>query len=128
MFYAFRDRVESIGTPGSYQLGLVQFDQTVDRLLDLTPDLGAFENCVDGMKQRGSTAIYAAVQTAVTMLEPVAKKHPHTDLRVVLLTDGQNNQCSTTAHDAFAAANRVGVVVDAILVGDSVDNDLRKVR
>ena len=45
------------------------------------------------------------------MLEPVAKANPRTDLRVVLLTDGQNNQAKVTALDAFRAANRVGVVV-----------------
>ena len=95
-------------------------------LLDLTPDLAAFENCIDDMKTGGATAIYAAITAGVKMLQPIAKNHPHADLRVVLLTDGQNNS-SPSALDAFKCANQVGVVVDAILVGTSVDHDLRKV-
>ena len=166
MFYAFRDCVESLDTPGGHQLGLVQYDQQVsvhgstprphlsrspirsplisgyqrvflllihvrcipkvDTLLGLTADLTAFENCVDDMKQRGATAIYAAIEKGAKMLRSVARVHSHADLRVLLLSDGQNNENMTTALDAFEAANSIGVVVDAILVGSSVDNDLRK--
>ena len=61
--------------------------------------------------QRGATAIYEAIQSGVEMLEPVANANPRADLRVVLLTDGQNNQTKVTALDAFRAANRIGVVV-----------------
>jgi len=50
MFYAFRDRVDSIGR-GTHQMGLVQFDSQVDRLLDLTPQLDRFEAIVDDMEK-----------------------------------------------------------------------------
>merc|ERR1712232_1293153 len=56
MFYAFRDRVESVGN-GSHQLGLLQFDNHVEQLLDLTPQLDRFEAIVDDMEKRGQTAI-----------------------------------------------------------------------
>jgi len=127
MFYAFRDRVESLGVRDGHQLGLIQFDDKIDVLLQLSSDLAAFENSVDNMKQRGATAIYEAILSGVEMLEPIAKAHSRTDLRVVLLTDGQNNQTKVTALDAFQAANRVGVVVDAILVGSDADQDLRRI-
>ena len=124
MFYAFRDRVESIGGTG-HQLGLLQFDNEVETLLALSADLAAFEDSVDAMKKRGATAIFTAIEKGVEMLEPVAVAHPHTDLRVVVLTDGQNNHHPIdplyTALDAFEKAHRVGVVVDAILVGSVVD-------
>lgn len=60
MFYAFRDRVESMGR-GAYQLGLFQFDNQVEQLLDLTPELDRFESIVDDMQKRGQTAIYSAI-------------------------------------------------------------------
>merc|ERR1712054_3147 len=46
MFYAFRDRVESMGS-GHYQLGLLQFDDNVEQLLDVTSRLDRFESIVD---------------------------------------------------------------------------------
>mmetsp|Transcript_76749 Transcript_76749/g.152143 ORF Transcript_76749/g.152143 Transcript_76749/m.152143 type:complete len:771 (-) Transcript_76749:1490-3802(-) len=57
MFYAFRDRVESLGVQGGHQLGLVQFDNSVDVLLQLSSDLAAFENSVDDMKQVSSLGV-----------------------------------------------------------------------
>ena len=87
MFYAFRDRVESLGAPDSHQLGLLQFDHAIDTVLELSSDLAAFENSVDAMRHRGQTAIYEAIEQGVAMLDPVARAHPRTDLRVVLLTD-----------------------------------------
>jgi hypothetical protein len=58
------------------------------------------------------------------MLKPMAASHPSADLRVVLLTDGQNNSQAVTALDAFRAAHTAGVTVDAILVGSSAHHDL----
>jgi len=44
----------------------------------------------------------------------------------VLLTDGQNN-AGIPAEKACALANEIGVVVDAIIVGDVPDSNLRKI-
>jgi len=125
MFYAFRDRTESVGS-GSHQMGLVQFDNQVERLLDLTPRLDRFEAIVDDMEKRGQTAIYSAILAAVAMLEEPARADERTDLRVLVLTDGQNNS-GAPPQEALAAANRLGAVVDAIIVGDRPDSNLRRI-
>merc|ERR1711970_56396 len=67
MFYAFRDRVESMGQ-GSHQLGLIQFDNHVEQMLDVTARLDRFESIVDDMQKRGQTAIYSSIVEAVSML------------------------------------------------------------
>jgi ubiquitin-protein ligase len=125
MFYAFRDRVESMGQ-GSHQLGLIQFDNHVEQLLDVTPRLDRFESIVDDLEKRGQTAIYSAVIEAVRMLERHFTAESKTDLRILVLTDGQNNSGAQAA-DALAAANRIGAVVDAIIVGSSPDANLRRI-
>jgi len=125
MFYAFRDRTENVGN-NTHQLGLFQFDQSVEGLLELTSRLDRFEAIVDDMETRGSTAIYSAIAAGVEMLRPVFDVSPDTDLRVVLLTDGQNN-AGIPAEKACALANEIGVVVDAIIVGDVPDSNLRKI-
>jgi ubiquitin-protein ligase len=124
MFYAFRDRVESVG--GGHHLGLVQFDSAIDRLLDLTPELHRFEAIVDDVEPRGQTSIYSSIVEGVRMLEPHFSPESPTDLRVLVLTDGQNN-CGAPPEDALAAVDRIGAVVDAIIVGDQPDSFLRQI-
>jgi ubiquitin-protein ligase len=125
MFYAFRDRVESLGS-NSHQLGLLQFDNKVEQMLDITSRLDLFETIVDDMQKRGQTAIYSAIVDAATMLEKQFEKDPQTDLRILVLTDGQSN-AGVLPQDALQAVNRIGAVVDAIIVGDNPDANLRKI-
>jgi ubiquitin-protein ligase len=125
MFYAFRDRVESMGS-GTHQLGLIQFDNRVEELLDATSRLDLFETIVDDLEKRGQTAIYSAIIEAVKMLRKHFAADTPTDLRILVLTDGQNNT-GHTAEEALKAANSVGAVVDAIIVGDTPDANLRRI-
>ncbi|CAJ1422005.1 unnamed protein product [Effrenium voratum] len=125
MFYAFRDRVESMGA-GKYHLGLLQFDNQVEKLLDTTPALDRFESIVDDMKKRGQTAIYSSILEATEMLKPYFSPSSPVDLRILVLTDGQNN-AGAAPEAALEAVNAVGATVDAILVGDNPDADLRRI-
>lgn len=125
MFYAFRDRVESIGND-KYHLGLLQFDDKVECLLDTTPCLDRFEAVVDDMKKRGQTAIYSSIVEATKMLQKYFTPDSKVDLRVLVLTDDQNNS-GVSPEAACEAANAIGAVVDAILVGHSPDADLRRI-
>uniref|UniRef100_A0A7S2H8K1 UBC core domain-containing protein n=1 Tax=Haptolina brevifila TaxID=156173 RepID=A0A7S2H8K1_9EUKA len=130
MFYAFRDRIESLGNGGTksatHQIGLLQFDDKVETLLDLTPELDRFEAIVDDMKKRGTTAIYSAILEVARMLEPVFASSGSTDLRILVLTDGNSN-CGVSPEEALSAVNKIGAVVDAIIVGDQPDSNLRKI-
>merc|ERR1719265_2428627 len=125
MFYAFRDRADNVGN-GSHQIGLIQFDDRVETLLDVTPRLELFEAIVDDMERRGMTAIYSAVTEAAKMLEKHFHKDPQVDLRILVLSDGQSNT-GVPPQKALEAANRIGAVVDAIIVGDNPDANLRKI-
>jgi len=125
MFYAFRDRLESMGS-GTHQLGLIQFDNHVEELLDATCRLDLFETIVDDLEKRGQTAIYSAIIEAVNMLGKHFAAETPTDLRILVLTDGQNNT-GHTAEEALKAANSIGAVVDAIIVGGTPDANLRRI-
>ena len=125
VFYAFRDRTATLGE-GAHQLGLLQFDHVVEKLMNLSSDLDLFECIVDDIEKRGSTAIYSAIIAAVEMLQPQFAARPDADFRVVLLTDGQNN-AGDSPQAALQAAFEIGAVVDAIIVGDSPDTNLRKI-
>mmetsp|Transcript_52475 Transcript_52475/g.94055 ORF Transcript_52475/g.94055 Transcript_52475/m.94055 type:complete len:546 (-) Transcript_52475:88-1725(-) len=126
MFYAFRDRVESAGLKGSHQLGLFQFDNSIERMLDLTPKLDQFEAIVDDIMPGGQTAIYSSILAAARMLEQQFQVDSGVDLRILVLTDGQNNT-GIAPESALEAVNKIGAVVDAIIVGDRPDSNLRKI-
>merc|ERR1712151_456402 len=126
MFYAFRDRVESLGANGSHHLGLIQFDNHVGKMLDLTPQLDLFESIVDDIEPRGQTAIYSSIAEAAQMLESQFSTDSSIDLRILVLTDGQSNT-GIMPEAALQAVNKIGAVVDAIIVGDRPDTNLRKI-
>eukprot|EP00286_Rhodomonas_abbreviata_P019533 CAMPEP_0181302610 /NCGR_PEP_ID=MMETSP1101-20121128/8089_1 /TAXON_ID=46948 /ORGANISM="Rhodomonas abbreviata, Strain Caron Lab Isolate" /LENGTH=595 /DNA_ID=CAMNT_0023408073 /DNA_START=114 /DNA_END=1898 /DNA_ORIENTATION=+ len=126
VFYAFRDRTDSLGAGAQHHLGLLQFDSEIHVLLQLTNQLSLFEASVDDMKHRGSTAIYSSIMVATSMLKPLCETSPKTTLRVLVLTDGRNNS-GATPQQALRAANEIGVIVDAIIVGDSPDANLLKI-
>lgn len=125
MFYAFRDRTATLGQ-GLHEIGLIQFDDRVEQLLDLTADLSLFEAIIDDMEKRGQTAIYSSIIAATEMLGRTFSEESSTDLRILVLTDGQSNS-GATAQEALTAANRIGAVVDAIIVGNRPDPDLRRI-
>jgi ubiquitin-conjugating enzyme E2 D/E len=125
MFYAFRDRAELVGR-GFHQMGLVQFDNEVEQLLDLTPHLELFEAIVDDVEPRGLTAIYSSIIQAARMLQGHFQQDGSKDFRVVVLTDGQNNTGAPPV-EALEAVGAIGAVVDAIIVGNSPDSSLRKI-
>lgn len=125
MFYAFRDRVETMGT-GAYELGLLQFDSRVEQLMDVSSSLNLFERIVDDMEKRGQTAIYSSIVEAAEMLQRHYSRDSKTDLRILVLTDGQNNT-GASPEQALDAANEINATVDAIIVGDSPDTNLQRI-
>merc|ERR1712072_31135 len=74
----------------------------------------------------GQTAIYSSIIEAVNMLRRHHTAESQTDLRILVLTDGQNNT-GASPEEALEAANQIGAVVDAIIVGNSPDANLRKI-
>merc|ERR1712137_184939 len=49
-----------------------------------------------------------------------------TDLRILVLTDGQNN-AGAPPEEALEVVNQIGAVVDAIIVGNKPDANLRRI-
>jgi len=127
IFYAFRDRTETLFDMGSHhQIGLIQFDNEVTKMLETTSSLEEFEEIIDDMKQRGSTAIYSAIVEGCKMLQPIFHNSPKTDLRILVLSDG-NNSCGISPEKALEEVDKIGAVVDAIIVGDNPDENLRRI-
>jgi ubiquitin-protein ligase/Mg-chelatase subunit ChlD len=124
MFYGFRDQISAYENGSAHRLGLISYDNHVYRHTVPTNNFMVFEDVIDDMECKGSTAIYDAVASACAMLEPWHKSHPQADLRVICLSDGQNNCNQVTAAAALQRLYDIGAVCDCIIVGDRPDRDL----
>merc|ERR1711988_1255217 len=78
------------------------------------------------MERRGMTAIYSSIISAANMLSRHFAAETGTDLRILVLTDGQNNS-GASPQEALEAVNNIGAVVDAIVVGNNPDSNLRRI-
>merc|ERR1712087_769921 len=78
------------------------------------------------MEKRGQTAIYSSIIQASFMLKSHFQEDSQTDLRILVLTDGQNN-AGASPEQALEAVNQIGAVVDAIIVGNNPDANLRRI-
>jgi Mg-chelatase subunit ChlD len=116
-FYEFRDQTQRLENGHRHRLGLISFSASSVVNTEPTEKLDVFEDVVDCMRTDGMTAIYAAIQTACTMLRPFALRLPNTDLRVVVLTDGQNNCDGVSAADALKFLGELGAVCDCMVMG-----------
>lgn len=126
MFYGFRDQTSAFENGDRHRLGLISYDNRITVHTEPTDNFQVFEDVIDGMACRGSTAIYGAIVKACNLLEPM-KAQPGIDLRVLILSDGQNNDRSVTAVQALQRCYDIGATCDCIIVGTSCDRDLLKI-
>lgn len=127
-FYGFRDQTQAY--EDSHLLGLLSFNNTVIIHTNPTKNFDVFEDVIDDMAASGSTAIYEAVVVACNkVLGPFASKYHSANLRVLVLSDGQNNSHNVNADDALRALANVGAVCDCMIIGgssNSADDGLRR--
>ena len=125
MFYGFRDQTSSFKGK-KHLLGLLSYDHRIVVHTNPTNNFDVYEDAIDGMECGGSTAIYEAISAGCNMLAAFKTLHPNADLRVVCLSDGNNNSNKVTAPGALDALTQIGAVCDCIIVGNSPDADLLK--
>jgi len=126
MFYGFRDQTSSL-MGGRHRLGLLSYSNAfrINVHTKPTSNLGMFEAAIDKMDASGGTATFAAIVQACELLKPWAG-YP-VDLRVICLSDGDNNCRDVRAHEAAEACHNVGATCDCIIVGNTADEHLRRV-
>ncbi|KAL1953648.1 hypothetical protein VTO42DRAFT_2397 [Malbranchea cinnamomea] len=113
----------------STHLGLVTFASSdwVNVRQQLTAVHLNFHQELENIVASGVTAIYDALSTAADMLQDVKRRHPKAKLRIVLLTDGEDNS-STVKPDVVATKLYTDeILLDAIVIGTTKRADLFKI-
>lgn len=95
--------------------GIVGFDDSVDYRLPLTQNVGAAHNMMEGMGPDGGTAFYDGVLTA---LKQFRNENDKELCAVIALTDGQDNSSHIGLHRLTKEANKLGIPVYVIGLGD----------
>jgi VWFA-related protein len=96
------------------QAGLITYDTQVYTVQPITSDVPALVSAIDGLQTGSDTAMYNALIEAEKALESVSGRKA-----IIVLTDGMDNQSSSTADDVINGIGESGLSISAIGFGDT---------
>ena len=107
-------------------IGLVTFSHQVKVEQQLTPILYDFQNRLDDIVPEGATALFDSLVTAKEMLDTFRSCNPAAKCRIIVLTDGLDNQSKFKPGDVCLKLHSSDIVLDAIVIGTNETQDLFK--
>ena len=114
-FNAFADRTMAYNLKNV--ISLVYFDDQYVLKCTFTEVFAQFKELVNRAKPRGMTALYAALIKASEALLDFKKKYPTTLLRIIALTDGEENKNTSTPELAALKIISSDIILDSFIVG-----------
>lgn len=117
LFAAFANRAAAFDLP--LHVGLISFGTEVNTMSRVTPLFERFIAAVNRTSPLGDTALWNALMAGVDMAAQAFPGQQPLRRRVLVLTDGEDS-CSTSSASAVVnRARELGVVIDAITLGDA---------
>ena len=98
--------------PGD-QAGIIAFDTQVHSVHDVSSDIGSLQAAIDGLGTGSDTAMYNAILEGSKALEGVSGRKA-----IIVLSDGLDNQSSSTEADIVNSVGPSGLTISAIGFGD----------
>ncbi len=95
------------------QAGLITYDTQVYIVQPITSDIPTLISAIDGLQTGSDTAMYDALIEAEKALESVSGRKA-----IIVLTDGMDNQSSSTVDDVINGIGESGLSISAIGFGD----------
>lgn len=110
-------------------LGLVVFSGRADvsENQSITPVLYDFKDRLMDIVPTGLTAIWDALMQAKLMLLKFAVQNPTTKLRIIMLTDGEDNHSVHQASMVCSELCDANIVLDSIVIGTTSTDSLFKI-
>lgn len=109
-------------------VGLVTFGAEPEIETSLSRVRSEFKTKLENARADGcGTAIFDAILTAHEMLETLKVHHPTTRLRIIALTDGEDNSSDVLPVDVCEALYDSNIVLDSIVIGTQETDDLFKI-
>lgn len=89
-FSAFADK--TMGFEFNHVVQLYCFSNVITKKCEFTDDFNFFIKLVDDANPGGGTKLFNCLQEAIESLLEIKKKYPNIMLRLIALTDGEDNE------------------------------------
>eukprot|EP00823_Brevimastigomonas_motovehiculus_P004822 TRINITY_DN329_c0_g2_i1.p1 TRINITY_DN329_c0_g2~~TRINITY_DN329_c0_g2_i1.p1 ORF type:complete len:1132 (+),score=310.68 TRINITY_DN329_c0_g2_i1:61-3456(+) len=122
-FHAYSNRCMAYNL--AQQIGLIVFGDIASVECRMTPLFERFKEVIDSTKPGGRTALWDAVNLALSQLLIFQKKHPKCQLRILVLSDGENTCSKATSIPLIDKCQKANVVVDSVVIGPACDIELK---
>jgi VWFA-related protein len=96
------------------QAGLITYDTQVYTVQPITSDIPALVSAIEALETGSDTAMYNALVEAEKALESVSGRKA-----IIVMTDGMDNQSSSTLDDVITGISESGLSISAIGFGDT---------
>ncbi|KAH0565588.1 hypothetical protein GP486_001021, partial [Trichoglossum hirsutum] len=109
-------------------VGVVAFSDAnkVEVTMELSRISIEFKDMMHQRKGEGFTALWDAISKAKDMLVAFKGKYPKTSLRIIALTDGEDNRSQTKPAELCKDLYDAEIVLDSLVVGSTSTTDLFK--
>ena len=123
MFDAFINRVLAYNF--QTHVGLVTFGTKASVSQSITHAVENFRHKLNNMTAAGDTAIWDSLALAQDQLQHYAKKYPKAKLRIICISDGEDNKSKHTARGLASDLSYGNIVVDSVCLGDAENDELK---
>ena len=114
------------------QVACVLFGSSQKKASDFTNDLAVFETLLGRASNMGGTALWDALVMAAEALVDKRRElltsgnlHPQCRLRILAVTDGQDNQSKYSNLQVAQLCRKHDILIDAFMLGNESDTSLR---
>lgn len=123
MFDAFINRLLAY----SFQthIGLVTFSTKASVSQDITNAIENFRHKLNPMAASGDTAIWDSIALAQDQLENYGEKFPEAKMRIICISDEEDNKSRQPLRDVARRLSHHGIVLDCFCLGDAQNDDLQ---
>ncbi|KAF2996796.1 hypothetical protein E8E13_000636 [Curvularia kusanoi] len=123
MFDAFINRLLAYNF--QTHVGLVTFSTTASVSQNITHAVENFRHQLNNTEAEGDTAIWDSVALAMDQLLQYAFKYPSTKMRIICISDGEDNKSNRLVHDLVPQLNASRIVVDSFCLGKANNKALQ---
>jgi uncharacterized protein YegL len=106
-------------------IGLVTFSTKASVSQKITHAVENFRHKLNNMAASGDTAIWDSIALALDQLQQYAKQYPNAKLRIICISDGEDNKSKTTAVNIASQLLRGNIVVDSFCLGNTQNTELK---
>ncbi|KAF3049337.1 hypothetical protein E8E11_000526 [Didymella keratinophila] len=106
-------------------VGLVTFGTTATVSQNVTHAIENFRHQLNNMVANGDTAIWNSIALAIDQLQQYASKYPKTKLRIICISDGEDNKSTRLVHDLAWQLVGSNIVVDSLCLGNTNNDALQ---